>query len=113
MSDLMAIYLFGSRATGHVHEDSDVDLAILTTFEGVPEAARLLMLKVDLATHLGLDVDLVDLRQVSLEFRHLILSTGKRIYCLNSDVCAEYEVMTMSMNQYFELERNEIIEHVR
>ncbi len=34
--EIRAVYLFGSRASGRVHRESDLDLAVLHDGEGLP-----------------------------------------------------------------------------
>ena len=76
--DLRRVYLFGSRARGDGRRDSDVDLA----FEhGSPPAAWADFVNAmrDEAPTL-LDLDLVDLAEVSPDMRTRILSEGKVLY---------------------------------
>ena len=76
--DLRRVYLFGSRARGDARTDSDIDLA----FEhGSPPPvwADFVNAMQEGAPTL-LDLDLVDLAQVSADLRTRILSEGKLLY---------------------------------
>ncbi len=113
ISSLRAIYLFGSRSTGAHRHDSDVDLAILTDYADRADSKTLFDLAIDLSLLLRKEVDLVDIRNVTLDFKYIILSTSKRIYCQEKVFCDSFEMTTYSMYQRFELERRDIIEAIK
>lgn len=76
--DLRRVYLFGSRARGDARPGSDIDLA----FEhGSPPSVWADFVN---AMHDGaptlLDLDLVDLAEISPELRTRILSEGKLLH---------------------------------
>jgi predicted nucleotidyltransferase len=75
---LLAVYLFGSQATGHADPGSDVDLAVLVEGKLAPVQAW------ELAQHLavlaGRDVDLVDLRAASTVLQYQIITRGRRLW---------------------------------
>jgi predicted nucleotidyltransferase len=76
--DLQRVYLFGSRARGDARKDSDIDLA----FEhgsSPSEWAEFVNSMQDNAPTL-LDLDLIDLAQVSPELRTRILSEGTLLH---------------------------------
>lgn len=75
---LMAIYLFGSQATGEAVTASDVDLAVLVA--GIVEPLQLWELSGELADIVGLPVDLVDLRSASTVMQYQIVTTGRRLW---------------------------------
>lgn len=74
--NLLAIYAFGSRITGTVGPDSDLDLAVLVA--GYAEPLVLFELAGDLADMAGCAVDLLDLRAASTVMQFQILSSGRR-----------------------------------
>ena len=76
--DLFAIYAFGSRVQGVANASSDLDLAVLVPTY-VP-SLRLWDLSHLLATRLGHDVDLLDLRAASTVMQHQVLSTGIKLW---------------------------------
>lgn len=62
---------------------------------------------------LSADVDLVNLQQANIDFRFIIVSTAKRIFCADRTFCDNFEMITYSMYQYFEEERKPIIEDIK
>jgi predicted nucleotidyltransferase len=75
---LLAIYIFGSIASGENIESSDIDIAFLAQ-DKLDNIARW-DLSQKLSIVLQCDVDLVDLRRCSEVFRFQIISNGKLIY---------------------------------
>jgi predicted nucleotidyltransferase len=89
---ILAVYLFGSRATGEEHPGSDLDLAVLFTQpQGLP---ALVELEDRLATALGHRVDLVDLGRANA-FLALDVIRGERIYCADSTRCDEFDLYVL------------------
>lgn len=76
LSDVLAIYAFGSRVQDAVRPDSDLDLAVLVA--GYADAARLWVLSGDLADVAGCPVDLLDLRAASTVMQYQVITTGRR-----------------------------------
>jgi len=76
--DVQAVYLFGSRASGHTRPGSDIDLAIVPA-DGAPEQQRLSILA-DL-TQAGFDdVDLVFLDGKDLVLAYEAVRPNRLIY---------------------------------
>lgn len=76
--DVEAVYLFGSRASGHTHPGSDIDLAIVPA-DGTPEQQRLSILA-DL-TRAGFDeVDLVFLNGEDLVLAYEAVRPNQVVY---------------------------------
>ena len=76
--DVVALYLFGSEATGRSRKQSDVDLAIMVSrrfggFERVEVETKL-------STLLGRDVELVVFNNATPLLQHQILKYGTLIY---------------------------------
>ena len=111
--DLLAIYLFGSFNTPSFRLKSDIDIAILTTFNQSLSSKELFRVGSSLAAELDRDIDLVDLRKVKLDFKYIILSTGRRLFCLDKHIVDSFELTTYSMYQRFEIERKPIVEAVK
>lgn len=78
LPDLLAVYLFGSRARDEARPDSDLDLAVLV--EGKLEPMAAWDLAQTLAGLTGYDVDLVDLRSASTVMQYQIITTGTRLW---------------------------------
>lgn len=74
----LAIYAFGSRVSGSVSADSDLDLALLVA--GYAEPLRLWELAGQLASTLGCAVDLLDLRAASTVMQYQVLNQGRRLW---------------------------------
>jgi predicted nucleotidyltransferase len=71
---LVAAYLFGSRARGDATAGSDVDLAVLCVTPLDPLERWKLQERI--ASRLGSNVDLVDLRSASTVMRARVLADG-------------------------------------
>jgi len=84
---LKAIYLFGSMASGDYTNNSDVDLAFLSS-SNMPSITRF-DLSQALARKLNKDVDLIDLNEASEVMRFEIVSKGNKIF---SDESQELEL---------------------
>jgi predicted nucleotidyltransferase len=82
LPNLLAVYLFGSQASGHANSDSDTDLAIL--LDGTIEPMMLWNHAQQLATLLNSEVDLIDLRQASTVLQYQIITTGQRLWQADS-----------------------------
>lgn len=78
LSNVLAIYVFGSRASGNASHASDLDIAVLVA--GYADVLGLWNLSNDIASTINCDVDLLDMRAASTVMQHQILSTGRRIW---------------------------------
>ncbi|WP_225774867.1 type VII toxin-antitoxin system MntA family adenylyltransferase antitoxin [Pseudomonas sp. Marseille-Q5115] len=75
---LIAIYVFGSQATGQATETSDIDIAVLAG--GVVDPQLLWELAGALADILHLPVDLLDLRSASSVMQYQVITTGRCLW---------------------------------
>jgi predicted nucleotidyltransferase len=105
------IYLFGSTVAGHVHQDSDIDIAFLSDQKQLDHYERFMVAQ-ELASRLHRDVDLVDLKQASTVFQAQVVSNGKVIYCTNEQKKAEYEWRALKMYAKLNEERTEILRNI-
>lgn len=71
----VAVYLFGSMATGRLRHASDIDVAILPRQELPPAFFAKLAERIEEST-IPYDVDIIDLRDVSPSFREDVIKTG-------------------------------------
>lgn len=110
ISDVIAIYLFGSAVTGELRMDSDIDLAILPA--GPLAATRVWKLAQSLALVAGRDLDLVDLLSASTVMQAQIISTGKRLYCTNELLCSDFEGRVYSDYARLNEERKGILDDI-
>ena len=80
---MIASYAFGSRIKGTARPDSDLDLAVLVP--GYADPIHLWEVSNRLATKLGYEVDLLDLRAASTVMQYQVITTGLRLYGENID----------------------------
>ena len=102
-SDVLAVYLYGSRARGAASRESDVDLGVLLKVPPVPalgNVARDLEATVERA--LGLPVEVVVVNTAPADLVHRILRDG--IILLDRDRAARLRFEVQSRNEYFDLE---------
>ncbi|QGM99520.1 nucleotidyltransferase domain-containing protein [Methylocystis parvus] len=78
LPDAMAIYLFGSVASGEAGPESDVDLAVLN--DGPLEPVFVWDVACELANVVDRHVDLVDLRTASTVLQHQVVTRGRRLW---------------------------------
>ena len=76
--NLMALYVFGSRAQGTPRPDSDLDLAVIAP--GYVDPALLWSLSNEIANLVNGEVDLLDLRAASTVMQYQVISTGKTVW---------------------------------
>lgn len=82
--DLMAIYAFGSQVSGHAHDHSDLDLAVL--LKGYIDPLKLFDVASKLAEKINCEVDLIDLRAASTVMQFQVIYYGQRLYGQNLDI---------------------------
>jgi len=75
---IIAVYLFGSMATGKMRSSSDIDIAIMSTrkIDGFKKAD----METELSNLLRRDVDIVVFHQVEVLLQHQILKYGNLLY---------------------------------
>lgn len=83
LPDLQLIVLFGSRARGEGLGASDHDVAVLTQ-RPLP-ALRRFEIAESLASALGTDVDLIDLRAADTVLRSQVVTTGRVLHTAGGD----------------------------
>ena len=87
--EINTLYLFGSYVDGSYHEDSDIDLAFLSTgYENKFDYGRLYF---DLQEEVNREIDLIDLRKAPLTFAYSIIKDGRVIYDLDEDIRTDFE----------------------
>ena len=111
LPDVRVVYLYGSRASGGVWAESDVDVAVLPARPLAPDVRWDLASR--LADALRADVDLVDLRTSSAVMRHQVITTGRLLY--ERDAAERQRFELGAFNAYFDLniERRAILEDIR
>lgn len=94
LPDVVAVYVFGSAATGHYAPGSDLDVAVLGSrplpSRDVYDLARALEVE------LGTDVDLVDLMTASTVLKYEVITQGRRVHCVDPSTVIVYEARCLS-----------------
>ncbi len=93
---LVAAYLFGSRAEGRAHRESDVDLGVLLDWRRFPSAAERFELRLRWTVELGAaigrdDLDLVVLNDAPPLFARAILHRGRLLLALDPEARHAWE----------------------
>jgi predicted nucleotidyltransferase len=102
-ADVVAVYLFGSRARGTARDDSDVDLGVLVRGEPAATLDGMGMdLLVDLERALRLPVDLVVLNRAPTDLVHRVLRDGRLL--LERDRSARIRFEVKARNAYFDMQ---------
>ena len=87
---VVSAYLFGSVAHGRAHRESDLDVGVLLDWVAYPGARDRFEARLRLTTQLGAatrrnDVDLVILNDAPPHLARAIVTTGRRVFCANSE----------------------------
>lgn len=104
------VYLFGLRAKGDVHRESDVDVAILSAELLSSDARR--DLEEELSVFLRSDVDVVDLKTSSTVMRMQVVTTGTVLFEREASVRHRFEMHTLSAYALLNEERAALLEHL-
>lgn len=107
---LQAVYLFGSRARGQMHRESDVDLAVLSPRPLIPDVRW--ELQEELASGLHAEVDLIDLAAASTVLRMQVVTTGAVLYEKEPHARHQFEMLTLSAYALLNEERATLLEQI-
>ena len=107
---LVAIYRFGSTATGHAVSESDLDIAFLSASPMEPLERWDLQEK--LAISMNRPVDLVDLLVASSVMRMQVLQTGILLFDQDPAARAKFETMAYASYARLNEERRQILDDV-
>lgn len=94
---ILAVYLYGSRADGTAHEQSDYDLGVLLrelpTFD---ETVKMeLRVAEEAAKIVSSDVDVITLNTATIEQRFLVIKRGVLIYSSDDNLRTDFEDVVM------------------
>lgn len=89
---IRALYLFGSRSTGHERPDSDLDIGVL--YRDRQPLAASLMLAQQIEDLIGGHVDVVDVARASA-FLALDIVRGERVFCRDDADADRFELYVL------------------
>jgi uncharacterized protein YutE (UPF0331/DUF86 family)/predicted nucleotidyltransferase len=96
--EMIALYLFGSRASGNARADSDIDLAMLTAPWSPCSAPRFFTYYASVTAFLQTDkIDLIWLNQAKLSLQWEIVRTGELLFCCDARAVAAFVEETTRM----------------
>lgn len=108
---LAAVIVFGSFGSEYERAESDLDLAILMEkHQDATDSVFLWTLAQKIASKIGRDVEIINLRQASTVFAFQVLTSGTTVYCANDFALASFDTLIMSMYQRLQEERKEILD---
>lgn len=110
--DVLAVYLFGSRADGTFNPNSDFDLGILLPRNNLIDDRALFYLQQDISSSINHDVDLICLNNATLVMQFLITSNGILLFEKDKAEILKFETLVLSMYQRFNEERRGILEEI-
>jgi uncharacterized protein len=110
ISNLQAVYLYGSFLSAGFSDKSDLDVAMKA--ENRLDNKIRWRIQEDLAGICGRDVDLLDMSQASLVMQFEVISTGERIYSVAENTIAHYETLVYSRYLDFNQVRKPIIDDI-
>jgi len=91
--DVVAAYLFGSRATGRARAASDVDVAVLLNEEdSFARFERRLQLMVEVSDVCGREADVIVLNDAPPLLQHQVLKHGRLLYERDRRARIEFEI---------------------
>lgn len=94
---IIAVYLFGSRADGTAHQNSDYDIGILLNNKVNYETAGLMQMELEEKAEsiLSCPVDIVLLNYASIVIRFKIINNGTVLYCRDDEKRTDFEEIVM------------------
>ncbi len=114
LSGLQAIYVFGSFGTEDERSGSDVDVAVLLEPKLAKKAGSLAFsnARFELESVLHKHVDLINLRLVNTVMQKEVITTGKRVFCVDEYHSELFEMIVFSLYQKLNEERSDIVKEV-
>jgi predicted nucleotidyltransferase len=92
---IVSAYLFGSRAEGRAHRESDLDLAVLLPPDRFAAGKELFEIRLALASALTAELhedslDLIILQEAPPHLARRIVTEGRRVFCSDPEVDAAF-----------------------
>lgn len=107
---VQAIYRYGSAFSIYERQDSDVDIAVLSSEQiSIEQITRL---SVALMKITGREIDLHDMRKLPVTLRVQIVMEGERIYGKDPAAAEAYETLTLSKYVRLNEERHQILKDI-
>lgn len=107
---LLAVYLFGSQATGQADASSDLDIAILAPRTLDP--MLIWELAGEIADIAHVPVDLIDLRGASTVMQYQVITQGRRLWAGN-ELAGLFEAFVLSEKTALDSARSALLEDIR
>jgi predicted nucleotidyltransferase len=104
------IYIFGSFAKGELRDDSDIDIAFLSSKEF--DEYEIFLLGQKLADCLKREVDLIDLKKASTVFKAQIID-GKLIYANTLKQKMDFQLKVMQEYTQLNQDRREVLKNYK
>lgn len=102
ITNVVAVYIFGSRASEKTRGTSDYDVAIFFRWDYSLDELFDIALKLARALDVDLDsVDVIGLNHAPVEFAYDIIARGKLIYCADDELRTSFEASLM--REYMDL----------
>lgn len=111
LTNLWAVFLFGSYASNQAMPESDVDIAVLG--KNPYTATELFDISSNIAITLERNVDLVDLRSVPTDLQAQIVTKGQRKVLAQFQNVESFENFVFSSYARLNEERRHILEDIR
>ncbi len=116
--EILAVYLFGSRADGTAREDSDYDFGVL--FDSSSKQGKRLAIIMEIEEKavkiLDKPVDIIPLDKVSIEKKFLIISKGILIFSKDEHKRTDFEELAirdyLDFKPFLETYRQEVREAI-
>lgn len=105
------VYIFGSYARDELRDDSDIDIAFLSS--GDFTSYEVFMFAQELADIYKRDVDLIDLKKASTVFKAQIVGTGNVLYCSDENIKIDFQIRSLKEYALLNEERNVVFESIK
>lgn len=99
--DINLAFIFGSYVSGHISDESDLDIAIL--FKQIPDLATVTRIRDDISDAFKRDVDIVVLNESSPIIRMQVLKNG--VIAVNRDRSIYNNFFVKTIKEYDDLKR--------
>ena len=104
------IIVYGSQITGQIHENSDLDIAYYSN--QLLSAYEMFLLRGELAEHLQIEVDLVNIKEVDTVFAAQIFSKGEVVHMKDRNVFIRERMKALSMYATLNEQRRTVLQAI-